>query len=101
MPRRRQLVAEQLRTLADDLESLWRVATHDPKQEARRRRAWLILSGALTAAATMASRQALAKLWPILTGETPPTGRDGGSEPSGRGSRAASQAVDSETRVAV
>jgi hypothetical protein len=101
MPKRRELVAEQLRTLADDLESLWRAATHDPKQEARRRRAWLILSGALTAGATIASRQAVAKLWPILTGETPPTGRAGGSEPSERGSPASSEAVDSETRVTV
>jgi hypothetical protein len=100
MPKRRQLVAEQLRTLADDLESLWRAATHDPKQEARRRRAWLILSGALTAGATIASRQALAKLWPILTGESPPTGRAGGSEPSEPGNPA-SQTVDSETRAAV
>jgi hypothetical protein len=101
MPRRRELVAVQLRTLADDLENLWRAATHDPKQEARRRRAWLIVSGALTAGATIASRQALAKVWPILTGESPPTGRDDGSEPSERGSRASSQPVDSETRVAV
>ena len=74
MPKRRDLVAEQLSELADDLESLWRAATRDPKKEARRERAWTIVSGALAAASTMASRKLLAKLWPILTGERPPTG---------------------------
>jgi hypothetical protein len=32
----------------------------------------LLLTGALGALATMASRQALAKIWPILTGEPAP-----------------------------
>ena len=100
MPNRRAVVAEQLQTLADDLESLWRAATHDPKQEARRRRAWLLVSGALTAGATMASRKAVAKLWPILTGERPPSGGDEEAEPSAVGSRAASEVVDSETPAA-
>jgi hypothetical protein len=74
MPKRRDVIAEQFRELADDLESLWRAATRDPKKEARRERAWTILSGALAAASTMASRKLLAKLWPILTGEQPPAG---------------------------
>ena len=73
MANRRDLVAEQLRELADDLESLWRAATRDPKKEARRERAWTVLSGVVAAASTIASRQLLAKLWPILTGERPPT----------------------------
>ena len=67
-------MAEQLSALADDLEALWRAATRDPKAEARRQRAWTIFSGALAAASTMAARKAVARLWPILTGETPPTG---------------------------
>ena len=74
MAKRRDLIAEELRELADDLESLWRTATRDPKKEARRERTWTILSGALAAASTMAARQLLARLWPILTGERPPLG---------------------------
>jgi len=38
----------------------------------RKQRGWLLLTGALGAVATMASRKALAKLWPILTGEPAP-----------------------------
>lgn len=74
MPKRRDVIAEELRTLADDLESLWRAVTKDPAREARRERMWTILSGGLAAAATMASRRAVAKLWPILTGEEPLVG---------------------------
>ena len=73
MPKRRDVIAEQLTTLADDLERLWRAATHDPKKEARRERMWMIVSGVLSAASTMAARKMAAKVWPILTGETPPT----------------------------
>jgi hypothetical protein len=74
MPKRRDLVAAQLSELADDLENLWRAATRDPKKEARRERAWSLLSGLLAVGSTMASRKLVAKLWPILTGERPPTG---------------------------
>jgi hypothetical protein len=74
MPTRRDVVAEQLRALADDLENLWIAVSRDPKKEARRERAWTMFSGALGAAATMASRRLLAKSWPVLTGEQPPTG---------------------------
>jgi hypothetical protein len=83
MTTRRDVVAEQLRALADDLENLWNAATRDPKQEARRARMWTILSGALSAGGTMASRRLLAKIWPILTGEAPPSG-PGGGQPSPR-----------------
>jgi hypothetical protein len=45
-------------------------------------------AGVLGAAATMASRRAVAKLWPILTGEQPPTIRaPGASAPSGSATR--------------
>ena len=74
MPNRRDVMAEQLHALADDLEALWRAATRDPKQEARRERAWMILSGALSAAATMGARQIVSRVWPILTGESAPSG---------------------------
>jgi hypothetical protein len=74
MANRRDLVVEQLRALADDLEELWKAATRDPAAEKRKERLWMLLTGALGAASTMASRKALAKLWPILTGEAPPSG---------------------------
>jgi hypothetical protein len=72
MANRRELVAEQLRAVADDLEQLWKVATRDPAAERRKQRAWVLLTGVLGALATTASRQAIAKLWPILTGEPAP-----------------------------
>ena len=72
MSKRTDLVAEQLHNLAADLEGLWIAATHDPKKEARRERVWAVFSGALAAAATVAARRAVSKVWPILTGEEPP-----------------------------
>ena len=72
MANRRELVADQLHALADDLEQLWKAATRDPVAERRKQRAWVLLTGALGAVATMAARQAFAKLWPILTGEPTP-----------------------------
>jgi hypothetical protein len=73
MANRRDLVVEQLRALADDLEELWKAATRDPAAEKRKERLWMLLTGALGVASTMASRKALAKLWPILTGEALPS----------------------------
>jgi hypothetical protein len=72
MPNRRDVVVEQLQALADDLEQLWKAATRDPAAERRKERAWMLLSGALGAVATIASRRAVTKLWPILTGEPAP-----------------------------
>ena len=83
MPKRRDLVVEQLHALADDLEELWKADTRDPAAEQRKQRGWMLLSGALGAASTMATRRALAKLWPILTGEAPP-GPKVPSEPAAR-----------------
>jgi hypothetical protein len=75
MPKRRDVVVEQLDELATNLENLWRALTVDPKKEARRERAWTLLVGGLGAAGTMAARRVVAKLWPILTGEAPPAAR--------------------------
>jgi hypothetical protein len=82
MTSRRDLVVQQLRALADDLEELWRAATRDPAAERRKQRAWFLLTGALGAASTMASRKAVAKLWPILTGEPPPGAAASGAPPA-------------------
>jgi hypothetical protein len=72
MDKRRELVVQQLHALADDLEGLWKAATRDPAAERRKQRGWIMLTGALGAASTMVSKKALAKLWPILTGEPTP-----------------------------
>jgi hypothetical protein len=80
MANRRDLVAEQLRALADDLEGLWKAATRDPAAEQRKQRGWVLLTGALGALATIASRKAVAKLWPILTGEPPPGTKAAGAQ---------------------
>jgi len=79
--RRRDLVVQQLQALADNLGELWKAATRDPAAERRKQRGWILLTGALGAVSTMASRKAMAKLWPILTGEPPP-GTKAPSEPA-------------------
>ena len=71
--KRRDLVAQQVRVLADDLEELWKAATRDPAAERRKQRGWILLTGALGAASTMASRKLMSRLWPILTGEPVPS----------------------------
>ena len=82
--KRRELVARQLRVLADDLEELWKAATRDPAAERRKQRGWILLTGALGAASTMASRKVMTKLWPILTGEPVPSVAPPSSPPSAR-----------------
>src|SRR5919198_1693222 len=84
MAKRRELVVEQLRVLADDLEELWKAATRDPAAERRKQRGWILLTGALGAASTMASRKVMTKLWPILTGEPVPSVAPPSSPPSAR-----------------
>lgn len=82
--KRRDLVAQQLRVLADDLEELWKAATRDPAAERRKQRGWILLTGALGAASTMASRKLMSKLWPILTGERVPSVAAPSSPPTAR-----------------
>jgi len=89
---RKDVVMQQLTQLADDLEELWKAATRDPAVEQRKQRAWTIFAGVLGAVAAMASRRAVAKLWPILTGEQPPAVKTPGASPSGRAGRATSRA---------
>ena len=82
--RRRDLVAQQLRVLADDLEELWKAATRDPAAEKRKQRGWILLTGVLGAASTMASRKLMSKLWPVLTGEPVPSVAAPSSPPPAR-----------------
>jgi hypothetical protein len=73
MPRRRDVLAEQLEELRTDFEALWVALTHDPKKEARKERAWRIFAGAAGAVAALAARKAATRVWRVLTGELPPT----------------------------
>jgi hypothetical protein len=73
LPKRHDVVREQLGELRKDLEALWVALSADPKKQARRERAWSLFSGILIAAATMAARRSTAKAWGVLTGEQPPT----------------------------
>jgi hypothetical protein len=72
MPSKNDVVAEQLAELRQDLRDLWTALRADPKKQARKERAWLILAGALGAASTMAARQVATKVWTRVTGEPPP-----------------------------
>ena len=75
MPKRSDVVVEQLEELKTDFGALWVGLTHDPKQEARKKRLWLVLTGALGAVAALGARRLAAKAWGVLTGEAPPTAR--------------------------
>jgi hypothetical protein len=96
MPKRRDVVAAELHQLADDLEELWKALTRDPGVEQRKQRGWTLFAGFLVAAATMASRRAVAKMWPILTGERPPVGPAPGARESPRPSSHRDEVVRSE-----
>ena len=74
MAKRRDVVAEQLDELRQDLEQLWGALTHDPKAEARKQRLWTVFVGAFGALGALAARKVATKAWAILTGETPPIG---------------------------
>jgi hypothetical protein len=75
MPRRREVVGEQLEELLQDLRDLRVALLADPKKQARKERAWALLTMALGAVATLAARRLAAKAWAVLTGEQPPTAR--------------------------
>ena len=77
MPKRRDVVLEQLGELKVDLQALWVALTADPKKEARKERVWTLFAGILGAVATMAARRTTAKAWTTLTGEQPPTPQRG------------------------
>jgi hypothetical protein len=81
---RKDAVMEQLNQLGGDLHGLWKAATRDPAVEQRKQRIWAIFVGVLGAAASAASRRALARLWPILTGEKPPLAKTSGASPTGQ-----------------
>ena len=75
MPTRGDVLSEQLDELKTDLAALWVGLTHDPKKEARKQRAWMVLTGALGAVAALGARRVATRAWGVLTGEAPPTAR--------------------------
>jgi hypothetical protein len=75
MTKRRDAVADDLRTLSNDLKSLVDSATTDPKERRKRERQWRVLYGALSIVSALAARQVANKAWAILTGERPPAKR--------------------------
>jgi hypothetical protein len=75
MPKRRDVVVEQLDQLKTDLAALYVALTKDPKKEARKERAWTFLTGALGAVAALGARRFAAQAWGVLTGERPPVGQ--------------------------
>lgn len=77
MASRREAVVEELRALADDLQSLVETIAHDPKERERRERRWRLLYGGLGAVSTLAARRLATKAYGVLTGEAPPIGGRG------------------------
>jgi L-alanine-DL-glutamate epimerase-like enolase superfamily enzyme len=75
MPSRSDVLIANLEELQEDLQDLWRTLTRDPKRELRKERAWTVLSGVFAALAAIAARRAATKIYGILTGESPPIGR--------------------------
>ena len=69
---RRDVVAEQIRGLADDLKGLAQSLSHDPKKQVRKERAWRILNSVTTIVFTLVARRLTARAWRIATGEQPP-----------------------------
>lgn len=75
MPTKGAVVSQQLGALGQDIKQLWVAVTADPKKQARKRRAWTLVSGILSAAATLLARRGASRAWAILTGEQPPAAR--------------------------
>jgi hypothetical protein len=91
MPKRRDVVVEQLDKLRTDLQGLWIALTKDAKAEARKQRAWLLFAGILGAAGAMGARRVAARAWGVLTGETPPMPQAKPQPPRGKDAQPAEE----------
>src|ERR671929_210952 len=69
------VLLSNLDELQQDLRDLWQTLTRDPAKEARKERAWTVLSGVFTAVAAIVARRMAAKAWGVLTGEAAPMAR--------------------------
>jgi hypothetical protein len=103
VPSRNDVLLANVEELRQDLRDLWRTLTRDPAKEARKERAWTIMSGVFTAVAAVAARRAAAKLWGILTGETAPIAKQAPAParggPSSRRSEPESEPEQDVTRA--
>jgi hypothetical protein len=73
MATRRDVAAEQIRGLTEDLKRLAQAVSHDPKKQARKERGWRILNTVSTVVFTLVARRVAARVWGVVTGERPPT----------------------------
>jgi hypothetical protein len=78
VPKKREVVAEELSNLTSDLRSLLTTLTTDPQEQARKERRWKLLYGGLSAVAALLARRLASKSWAILTGERPPGKNEAG-----------------------
>ena len=67
-----EIVTEHLAKIRQDLDELWRALRTDPKEQARKERAWSLLTAALAAATTAVAHKGATTIWTRLTGEPPP-----------------------------
>jgi membrane protein len=101
MPGKREATAAELRALSEDLHSLATTLTTDPKQQQRKELGWRVLYGGLGAAATLVARRIATRIWGVLTGEAPPTGKKAAAAPAAPPAPAATPAPSTAMLVAV
>jgi hypothetical protein len=75
MPSKSEALADELRTLADDMKQLLVTLTTDPKEQRKKELRWRLLYGGLSAVFAVGARKLATRGWAILTGEEPPTKR--------------------------
>ena len=95
MPNRTDVLLSNLDELQQDLRDLWQTLTRDPAKEARKERAWTVLSGVFTAVGAIVARRMAAKAWGVLTGEAAPMARR--PAPAARGGPSSRVAEEPET----
>ena len=75
MPAKSDVLAQELRTLADDMKQLLVTLKTDPKEQRKKELRWRLLYGGLSAVFAVAGRRVATRAWQVLTGEEPPTKR--------------------------
>src|SRR5207244_2627938 len=84
MPSKTDLLADELRTLADDMKQVLVTLKTDPNAQRKKELRWRVLYGGLSAVFAIAGRKLATRAWRILTGEEPPTKRSTQSRPEHR-----------------
>jgi hypothetical protein len=73
MPSKSDLLADELRTLADDMKQVLVTLRTDPKEQRNKELQWRLLYGGLSAVFAVVGRKLATRAWHVLTGEQPPT----------------------------